>query len=150
MQHTKCLSFHMHSFIFHSSFRPLVNASDVRIRLRIAPHPQLPPSLFGVKMIKHALLHDNQQMMSSSHLHIIEYSQAEVCSGTVAEVIQSVVNGADGCIFCFGHADLGQCCCLKALKTFLKALHAISHRVFLNMFKFIPVILYPVKMIYTL
>ncbi|GLD56913.1 kinesin-like protein KIF26A isoform X1 [Lates japonicus] len=35
-------------------------------------------------------------------------SQAEVCSGTVAEVIQSVVNGADGCIFCFGHANLGK------------------------------------------
>ncbi|KAM3842568.1 kinesin-like protein KIF26A [Diretmus argenteus] len=35
-------------------------------------------------------------------------SQAEVCSGTVAEVIQSVVNGADGCIFCYGHADLGK------------------------------------------
>ncbi|CAB1340547.1 unnamed protein product [Coregonus sp. 'balchen'] len=35
-------------------------------------------------------------------------SQAEVCSGTVAEVIQSVVNGADGCVFCFGHANLGK------------------------------------------
>ncbi|KAG7316297.1 hypothetical protein KOW79_019838 [Hemibagrus wyckioides] len=35
-------------------------------------------------------------------------SQAELCSGTVAEVIQSVVNGADGCIFCFGHAHLGK------------------------------------------
>ncbi|XP_030201117.1 LOW QUALITY PROTEIN: kinesin-like protein KIF26A [Gadus morhua] len=35
-------------------------------------------------------------------------SQAEVCSGSVAEVIQSVVNGADGCIFCFGHANLGK------------------------------------------
>ncbi|XP_049913361.1 kinesin-like protein KIF26A [Epinephelus moara] len=35
-------------------------------------------------------------------------SQAEVCSGTVAEVIQSVVNGADGCIFCFGHENLGK------------------------------------------
>ncbi|XP_067099338.1 kinesin-like protein KIF26A [Osmerus mordax] len=35
-------------------------------------------------------------------------SQAEVCSGTVAEVIQSVVNGADGCIFCFGHVRLGK------------------------------------------
>ncbi|KAK2085916.1 Kinesin-like protein kif26b, partial [Saguinus oedipus] len=32
---------------------------------------------------------------------------AEVCAGTVAEVIQSVVNGADGCVFCFGHAKLG-------------------------------------------
>ncbi|XP_036309272.1 kinesin-like protein KIF26B isoform X1 [Pipistrellus kuhlii] len=35
-------------------------------------------------------------------------SQAEVCAGTVAEVIQSVVNGADGCLFCFGHAKLGK------------------------------------------
>lgn len=25
----------------------------------------------------------------------------------MTEVIQSVVNGADGCIFCYGHADLG-------------------------------------------
>ncbi|XP_068454920.1 kinesin-like protein KIF26A [Clinocottus analis] len=35
-------------------------------------------------------------------------SQAEVCSGAGAEVIQSVVNGADGCIFCYGHANLGK------------------------------------------
>lgn len=35
-------------------------------------------------------------------------SQAEVCSGTVAEVVQSVVNGADGCIFCFGQVKLGK------------------------------------------
>nr|XP_033807938.1 kinesin-like protein KIF26A isoform X2 [Geotrypetes seraphini] len=35
-------------------------------------------------------------------------SQAEVCAGTVAEVIQSVVNGADGGIFCFGHVKLGK------------------------------------------
>ncbi|XP_023662493.2 kinesin-like protein KIF26B [Paramormyrops kingsleyae] len=37
-----------------------------------------------------------------------EASQAEVCAGTVAEVIQSVVNGADGCVFCFGHTKLGK------------------------------------------
>lgn len=51
----------------------------------------------------------------NAHLHMLEYSQAEVCSGTVAEVIQSVVNGADGCIFCFGHANLGQCYCIFSL-----------------------------------
>ncbi|XP_070631943.1 kinesin-like protein KIF26A [Bos indicus] len=34
--------------------------------------------------------------------------QAEVCSGTVADVLQSVVGGADGCIFSFGHASLGK------------------------------------------
>ncbi|XP_036073740.1 kinesin-like protein KIF26A isoform X2 [Rousettus aegyptiacus] len=33
--------------------------------------------------------------------------QAEVCSGTVADVLQSVVSGADGCIFSFGHTSLG-------------------------------------------
>ncbi|KAK1874714.1 Kinesin-like protein KIF26A [Dissostichus eleginoides] len=35
-------------------------------------------------------------------------SQAEVCSGAMAEVIQAVVNGADGCVFSFGHANLGK------------------------------------------
>lgn len=35
--------------------------------------------------------------------------QAEVCSGTVADVLQSVVSGADGCIFSFGHVSLGKC-----------------------------------------
>uniref|UniRef100_G1S2M2 Kinesin family member 26A n=1 Tax=Nomascus leucogenys TaxID=61853 RepID=G1S2M2_NOMLE len=34
--------------------------------------------------------------------------QAEVCSGTVADVLQSVVSGADGCIFSFGHMSLGK------------------------------------------
>ncbi|XP_044630341.2 kinesin-like protein KIF26A isoform X2 [Equus asinus] len=34
--------------------------------------------------------------------------QAEVCSGTVADVLQSVVSGADGCIFSFGHTNLGK------------------------------------------
>ncbi|KAJ8409057.1 hypothetical protein AAFF_G00240780 [Aldrovandia affinis] len=34
--------------------------------------------------------------------------QAEVCAGTVADVLRSVVNGADGCVFCFGHAGLGK------------------------------------------
>ncbi|XP_039111770.1 kinesin-like protein KIF26A [Hyaena hyaena] len=34
--------------------------------------------------------------------------QAEVCSGTVADVLQAVVGGADGCIFSFGHSSLGK------------------------------------------
>nr|XP_012601965.1 kinesin-like protein KIF26A [Microcebus murinus] len=34
--------------------------------------------------------------------------QAEVCAGTVADVLQSVVSGADGCIFSFGHVSLGK------------------------------------------
>ncbi|KAF1377068.1 hypothetical protein PFLUV_G00218050 [Perca fluviatilis] len=35
-------------------------------------------------------------------------SQAEVCSAALAEVIQSVVNGADGCIFCLSHDPAGK------------------------------------------
>ncbi|XP_023561426.1 kinesin-like protein KIF26A isoform X2 [Octodon degus] len=34
--------------------------------------------------------------------------QAEVCSGSMADVLQSVVGGADGCIFSFGHRNLGK------------------------------------------
>ncbi|XP_077995110.1 uncharacterized protein LOC144448694 [Glandiceps talaboti] len=35
-------------------------------------------------------------------------SQAEICAGSVADIVQSVVNGADGCLFCYGHARLGK------------------------------------------
>ena len=34
--------------------------------------------------------------------------QAEVCAGSVADTVQAVVNGADGCLFCYGHAHLGK------------------------------------------
>lgn len=46
--------------------------------------------------------------MIPEHNKPVFLSQAEVCSGTVAEVIQSVVNGADGCIFSFGQVRLGK------------------------------------------
>uniref|UniRef100_UPI00358DFB82 kinesin-like protein KIF26B n=1 Tax=Myxine glutinosa TaxID=7769 RepID=UPI00358DFB82 len=35
-------------------------------------------------------------------------TQAEVCAGSIGDVVQAVVNGADGCVFCFGHAKLGK------------------------------------------
>lgn len=59
-------------------------------------------------VMKSAALHCQEQWLS---VHILVFSgclQAEVCSGTVAEIIQSVVNGADGCIFSFGHVKLGK------------------------------------------
>lgn len=37
------------------------------------------------------------------------YPQAEVCSGAVADVLQCVVGGSDGCIFSFGPRSLGKC-----------------------------------------
>ncbi|XP_023723787.1 uncharacterized protein LOC111873360 isoform X3 [Cryptotermes secundus] len=35
-------------------------------------------------------------------------SQTEVASGALTDVIHAVINGTDGCLFCFGHARLGK------------------------------------------
>ncbi|KAH1019392.1 hypothetical protein HUJ04_009218 [Dendroctonus ponderosae] len=35
-------------------------------------------------------------------------SQSEVCSSALIDVIHAVINGTDGCLFCFGHAGLGK------------------------------------------
>ncbi|KAF7283230.1 hypothetical protein GWI33_001155 [Rhynchophorus ferrugineus] len=35
-------------------------------------------------------------------------SQSEVCSSALTDVIHAVINGTDGCLFCFGHAGLGK------------------------------------------
>ncbi|KAJ9596224.1 hypothetical protein L9F63_027152, partial [Diploptera punctata] len=35
-----------------------------------------------------------------------EDSQTEVCSTALTDVIHAVINGTDGCLFCFGHARL--------------------------------------------
>ena len=34
--------------------------------------------------------------------------QSELCSQSLVDIIQSVVNGSDGCLFCYGHARLGE------------------------------------------
>ncbi|KAI8422551.1 hypothetical protein MSG28_006351, partial [Choristoneura fumiferana] len=33
-------------------------------------------------------------------------SQTEICSSALTDVIHAVINGTDGCLFCFGHAGL--------------------------------------------
>ncbi|XP_023930783.1 kinesin-like protein KIF26B [Lingula anatina] len=35
-------------------------------------------------------------------------SLTEICSSSLSDIIQSVVNGADGCLFCYGHSKLGK------------------------------------------
>ncbi|XP_068085251.1 kinesin-like protein CG14535 [Anabrus simplex] len=35
-------------------------------------------------------------------------SQTEICSNALTDVIHAVINGTDGCLFCFGHAKLGK------------------------------------------
>ncbi|KYM78326.1 hypothetical protein ALC53_10981, partial [Atta colombica] len=37
-----------------------------------------------------------------------EDSQTEICSSALTDVIHAVINGTDGCLFCFGHAGLGK------------------------------------------
>uniref|UniRef100_A0A9J8BEK8 Kinesin family member 26Ba n=1 Tax=Cyprinus carpio carpio TaxID=630221 RepID=A0A9J8BEK8_CYPCA len=69
---------------------PAVNSQQNQTQKRASSN-QVPPKMFAFDA---AFSHDA--------------SQAEVCAGTVAEVIQSVVNGADGCVFCFGHSKLGK------------------------------------------
>ncbi|CAH0407108.1 unnamed protein product [Chilo suppressalis] len=34
--------------------------------------------------------------------------QSEICSSALTDVIHAVINGTDGCLFCFGHAGLGK------------------------------------------
>ncbi|KAM6979848.1 kinesin-like protein KIF26B [Aplochiton taeniatus] len=70
---------------------PTANQTQGNPSQKRAAANQVPPKMFAFDA---AFSHDA--------------SQAEVCAGTVAEVIQSVVNGADGCVFCFGHSKLGK------------------------------------------
>nr|XP_026484070.1 kinesin-like protein CG14535 isoform X1 [Vanessa tameamea] len=35
-------------------------------------------------------------------------AQTEICSSALTDVIHAVINGTDGCLFCFGHAGLGK------------------------------------------
>ncbi|XP_035725719.1 kinesin-like protein CG14535 isoform X2 [Vespa mandarinia] len=37
-----------------------------------------------------------------------EDSQTEICSSALTDVIHAVINGTDGCLFCYGHAGLGK------------------------------------------
>ena len=34
--------------------------------------------------------------------------QSELCSQSLVDIVQAVVGGADGCLFCYGHARLGE------------------------------------------
>ncbi|KAG7218347.1 hypothetical protein INR49_020462 [Caranx melampygus] len=93
---------------------PLLYTGGFSGALQLSP-PPIPPCLLraGSKvkdtpgmgkvrvMVRISSAHSNESESSS-------FIRAEVCSGTLADVIQSVVNGADGCIFCYGHTNLGK------------------------------------------
>ncbi|EDL97432.1 kinesin family member 26A (predicted), partial [Rattus norvegicus] len=62
-----------------------------------------PPGCAG---LRHAPTAPVPKMFAFDAIFPQDSEQAEVCSGTVADVLQSVVGGADGCIFSFGHMSL--------------------------------------------
>ena len=48
------------------------------------------------------------KMFAFDGLFTDEDPQAEVAASALTDAIHSVVNGTDGCLFCFGHASLGK------------------------------------------
>ena len=48
------------------------------------------------------------KMFAFDGLFTEEDRQSEVSSSALSDTIHSVVNGTDGCLFCFGHASLGK------------------------------------------
>ncbi|XP_046664313.1 kinesin-like protein CG14535 isoform X2 [Homalodisca vitripennis] len=48
------------------------------------------------------------KMFAFDSIFTHEDSQAEVCSSALTDIIHAVINGSDGCLFCFGHAKLGK------------------------------------------
>lgn len=35
--------------------------------------------------------------------------QGDVAASVLSDIVTAVINGSDGCVFCFGHAQLGKC-----------------------------------------
>ncbi|XP_053451527.1 kinesin-like protein KIF26A isoform X3 [Nycticebus coucang] len=64
-----------------------------------------PPGCAGPRRAATAVL---PRMFAFDAIFPPDSEQAEICSGTLADVLQSVVSGADGCIFSFGHMSLGK------------------------------------------
>ncbi|XP_071832300.1 uncharacterized protein [Apostichopus japonicus] len=48
------------------------------------------------------------KMFAFDNIFEQDASQMEVCSNSVADIVSAVVNGADGCLFGYGHSHLGK------------------------------------------
>ncbi|KAJ8045273.1 Kinesin-like protein KIF26B [Holothuria leucospilota] len=48
------------------------------------------------------------KMFAFDNIFPQDASQMEICSNSVADIVQAVVNGADGCLFGYGHSHLGK------------------------------------------
>lgn len=45
--------------------------------------------------------------------------QTDVCSGTLVDILQTVVGGSDACVFTYGHSGLGESLSCLILKPFI-------------------------------
>ncbi|XP_063223022.1 kinesin-like protein KIF26B [Bacillus rossius redtenbacheri] len=98
---------------------------QVKVMLRVSEHlgPDCPASLSVDSRRRQVTLVDPSvpaasedrrlgvaapKMFAFDAVFTRDESQTEVCSGALTDVIHAVINGTDGCVFCFGHARLGK------------------------------------------
>jgi hypothetical protein len=72
-----------------------------------------------------------QQIIFLGNVHdaltgVIAWFQTELCSSALTDVIHAVINGTDGCLFCFGHARLGECWLVLLCEMLLQARYSLK------------------------
>lgn len=63
---------------------------------------------------------ENCLSMSVFVMQISQF-QTEICSSSLTEIIQGVVNGADGCLFSYGYSRQGLCALQRTFSTELRS-----------------------------
>jgi kinesin family protein 26 len=69
---------------------------------------QQPNSLDSVTLEERKVGVAAPKMFAFDNVFTDEDAQEEVANSALSDIITSVVNGNDGCLFCFGHANLGK------------------------------------------
>ncbi|KAJ8896904.1 hypothetical protein PR048_002250 [Dryococelus australis] len=69
----------------------------------ISPSSALETSLINAVVFTPKLLENNRDLTCTAWLS----SQADVCSNSLTDAIHAVINGTDGCLFCFGAPAAG-------------------------------------------
>ncbi|XP_078590135.1 kinesin-like protein KIF26B isoform X8 [Branchiostoma floridae x Branchiostoma japonicum] len=111
-------------FLRTSSKRDNLGVGKVKVMLRVCPTGEdiansslmvdqrrkqvtlYDPSLNGVSHRRMAVA--APKMFAFDAIFSEDASQVEVCSSALSDILQSVVGGADGCVFCYGHSRLGK------------------------------------------
>ncbi|XP_066282681.1 kinesin-like protein KIF26B isoform X5 [Branchiostoma lanceolatum] len=111
-------------FLRTSSKRDNLGVGKVKVMLRVCPTGEdiansslmvdqrrkqvtlYDPSLNGVSHRRMAVA--APKMFAFDAIFSEDASQVEVCSSALSDILQSVVGGADGCVFCYGHSKLGK------------------------------------------